>query len=302
MSVDALDYKPYKPMNNTKKLWLVNDGIFPIIYNEERQLINQFLETGLKSSLTLQGEGKFLGVPSLFLRTSMCNLRCLWDNKNGLPNTCDTSYSSFKPERNPMDIDIIARIIRNNIGNAKHLVITGGEPVYQAKGILQLMDSLTDLGLVYTIETNGSVYNEELFKRVQLISFSPKLKSSNPTKEKLDQLGMKLSPILIKQHDIARQRAVDTVRKAVTRCGWNWKTDMQVKFVVTDRSDLDCIKEEFLDKIPHLKPSQIYLMPEGITRADLALKQMWVIEECIKHGYNFAQRLHIEIWGEARSV
>lgn len=62
------------------KINLVNNGIFPIVYDKNGELINEDLDTGFNIAGTLQGEGKLVGTPCLFIRTSGCNIRCWVDN------------------------------------------------------------------------------------------------------------------------------------------------------------------------------------------------------------------------------
>ena len=73
---------------------------------------------------TIQGEGQFIGVPSVFFRTSYCNLRCVW---------CDTPYTSWKPENR--DISVAESVAAISQYACKHVVITGGEPFIQAKEV-----------------------------------------------------------------------------------------------------------------------------------------------------------------------
>src|SRR5437588_2251723 len=67
---------------------------------------------------SVQGEGSLLGVPSVFVRTSGCNLRCSW---------CDTPYTSWHPEGETLST---AEVLQSTLRyGCSHVVITGGEPM-----------------------------------------------------------------------------------------------------------------------------------------------------------------------------
>src|SRR6187401_901216 len=94
---------------------------------------------------SVQGEGELTGVPSVFVRTSGCNLRCTW---------CDTPYASWNPEGQEMSVsEIVAEVLEHP---AQFVVLTGGEPMI-AKGIRELADALHAAGKHITIETAGTV-------------------------------------------------------------------------------------------------------------------------------------------------
>ena len=287
------------------KLNLINNGIFPIIFDENGSFIeNNKLDTKLKVSGTVQGEGMYQGVPSLFIRLSNCNLRCLFTSKDKKHNFCDTSYSSFKPEKNLVEIEKAAAIIRHNIGNMRHLICTGGEPMLQADSLVKLFELIKDLGLKITIETNGTIYNEEIIPYVDLFSISPKLENSIPTKEKLADVNYMLNESLIEQHKNKRYMPGVLSRLIEASLGVvDFKQPkIQLKFVVTCPEDLIEIKEQYLplllDYCNMSEAAQyIYLMPEGITEEELKEKSKWLIEECIKNGFRYCNRLHIEIYG-----
>ena len=79
---------------------------------------------------SVQGEGSLVGVPSVFVRTSGCNLRCTW---------CDTPYASWQPEGTEMSVDEILAIVQRE--PTPYVVVTGGEPMI-AKGMPELLTQL----------------------------------------------------------------------------------------------------------------------------------------------------------------
>jgi len=118
---------------------------------------------------SLQGEGALVGVPSVFVRTSGCNLRCSW---------CDTPYTSWDPQGEEMKLEAILEQVRQH--PARHVVVTGGEPMI-APEIVKLTEMLSPWHI--TIETAGTVFQSV---RCDLMSISPKLSNSNqPEKQRL---------------------------------------------------------------------------------------------------------------------
>src|SRR3954467_15254765 len=94
---------------------------------------------------SLQGEGELTGVPSVFIRTSGCNLRCTW---------CDTKYSSWEPEGENVSVDALVAQVRAY--PVRHVVLPGGEPV-MARELPELARHLHELGYHITIETAGTI-------------------------------------------------------------------------------------------------------------------------------------------------
>src|SRR5678815_1010311 len=115
---------------------------------------------------SLQGEGELTGIPSVFVRTSGCNLRCSW---------CDTKYASWQPEGEQVAIEeIVRRVLQHG---SKHVVLTGGEPMIAAD-IHDLAAQLHREGMHITIETAGTVPPDEI--ACDLASLSPKMSNSTP--------------------------------------------------------------------------------------------------------------------------
>src|SRR3954447_11040297 len=115
---------------------------------------------------SIQGEGTLVGVPSVFVRVSGCNLRCTW---------CDTPYTSWTPEGDATPVAEIVNRVREYRG-AKHVVITGGEPMI-FEPVAALVGRLREDGYHITIETAGTVYQSAA---CDLMSISPKLANSTP--------------------------------------------------------------------------------------------------------------------------
>src|SRR4030095_13061860 len=116
---------------------------------------------------SIQGEGELTGMPSVFVRTSGCNLRCSW---------CDTPYASWNPEGEPRSVAQIAAAVDAH-PQAKHVVLTGGEPMI-AKDMRAPPAETKKAGRHITIETPATVAPEGI--ACDLASLSPKLLNSAP--------------------------------------------------------------------------------------------------------------------------
>jgi 7-carboxy-7-deazaguanine synthase len=216
---------------------------------------------------SVQGEGMLAGVPSVFVRTSGCNLRCTW---------CDTPYTSWQPEGEERSIDWIAEEV-NRYG-AAHVVLTGGEPMI-APGIVELTHRL-DRHI--TIETAGTI---DLELRCDLMSISPKLANSTPQ----DRDGGRWAA----QHE--RLRYQPEVLKRLTG-----RYPYQLKFVVADPADL--VEVRSIVKEIEASKDRVLLMPEGVEPGVLEERGRWLVEICKQEGFRYSPRLHIELWGNRRGV
>jgi 7-carboxy-7-deazaguanine synthase len=215
---------------------------------------------------SIQGEGSLIGVPSVFVRTSGCNLRCSW---------CDTPYTSWQPEGGERTVDEIVNEVRQY--PASHVVVTGGEPMI-APGIVNLTEQLREHRLHITMETAGTVFAPVA---CDLMSISPKLANSTPEGR------------WAAQHDRLRFQP-DVLRNLID--GY----DYQLKFVVAQREDLDEINR-ILEKV-QADRNKVILMPEGIEPSVLRERGIWLAELAKAEGFRFTPRLHVELWGNRRGV
>ena len=221
---------------------------------------------------SIHGEGLLAGVPSIFIRTSGCNLRCHW---------CDTPYASWKPEGPEMSIEEILKKISG--WDCNHIVLTGGEPII-APDLPELATALKKQKKHITIETAGTVLPSSI--PCDLASISPKLSNSTPSPER--------DPAWAKKHEANRLQP-----EVISE--WIRKYPFQLKFVVSSENDLAEIKD-LLSRLPPVPLHQILLMPEGIDVKTLATRSPWLIEICKREGFRFCPRLHIELFGHTRAT
>ncbi|QCW04069.1 7-carboxy-7-deazaguanine synthase QueE [Natrinema pallidum] len=226
---------------------------------------------------SLQGEGTLAGVPSVFVRTSGCNLRCWF---------CDSYHTSWEPTHARMRLaEILAEI---ESYDADHVVLTGGEPLLH-EGSMTLLEALDERGYHTTVETNGTIYRDA---PIDLASVSPKLASSTPTPDR-DPTG---DGEWETRHETDRID-MDALARLVERY------DVQLKFVVTDDGDMPEISELLADlraaaDVP-VSDDDVLLMPEGATRDRLAETRARVAELAMEYGFRYTPRLHVDLWNDA---
>ena len=104
---------------------------------------------------SIQGETSYVGAPTVFVRTTACNLRCTY---------CDTKYSYYEGDMRALE-DLLKEI--DSYG-APHVCVTGGEPLLQ-KEVHELMKILCDKGYKVSLETSGSKSIEHVDPRVKVI-------------------------------------------------------------------------------------------------------------------------------------
>lgn len=218
---------------------------------------------------SIQGEGKLIGVPSIFIRTSYCNLRCVW---------CDTPYTSWEPENKEVSINGILRKIEKY--NCKYVVITGGEPFVQKDELIDLCEELSNLRYHITIETNATIYAPV---KADLISMSPKLRNSLPEPDSK----------YFQMHDKNRIK-IEVIRQFLA------EYDCQVKFVVDIQDDIEEVVK--LEKNVPIPAEKICLMPQARKLTELEDKRLWLVEICMVRNYRYSPRLQIQLWGDKRGI
>jgi 7-carboxy-7-deazaguanine synthase len=195
--------------------------------------------------------------------------------------------------------------------NAPHVVITGGEPSSQ-KNAIALINYIEDFGKRVTIETNGTQFFES---KATLISMSPKLASSSsglkalsdPNYQQQDtnsflntedfEKRARLYSKFLETHESARYN-LESMKKFMEYYG---PDRYQFKFVVNTEEDVQEILSKYIEplKIPN---DNVFLMPQGISHAQLNSRAAWVMEQCRIHGFHYSDRLHIRVYGNKSGV
>ena len=236
---------------------------------------------------SIQGEGKSTGIPSIFIRTSLCNLHCIWCDTDYTWNWVGTRFPHVNDERPEYQKfskkDWIAECAVADVADlaaafpCKNIILTGGEPMLQQAGLLALTQVLRSKSMDYRfeIETNGTLApSPELDAAIDQYNVSPKLENSgNPRKLREKPKAMRF---------------------------FSASPKANFKFVIAEKNDLTEVLE--LIETYAITPEKIWLMPEGTSASALAQRRKWLVEICKKYGFRYSDRLHVQIWGAKKGV
>ena len=244
---------------------------------------------------TIQGEGKFAGNISMFIRFGKCNFKCPgfgveYITPSGTKKcSCDSFHAvdtEFRESWMRFDnaseiIKIVANLISvANLTNKPDIVITGGEPLLQwnEPEFQKLLRFFVESDFRVTIETNASLDIELLEPYQKKLIFSASVKLSNSGESARKRIN---------------QKSLQNIANA--------NRESYLKFVV-DQNSLD-VSESEIDEICKIVPNMdIYLMPKGDNATELDKNAIATVELALKKGYKYTDRLHIRIWGNKRGV
>ncbi len=231
---------------------------------------------------SIQGEGRFAGIPSIFLRLSTCNLKCSW---------CDTKYTwdwenyDINKEIKEFRIEEVIEKI-HGFSDTNHIVITGGEPLLQQDKLVLLLTSLKEKrkegdniskNYYIEIETNGTVTPlKEMIILVDNWNISPKTSNSdNKT------LGINLEGYYKKS--------------------LSFYVDLKNAFFKFVIDKLDDMKEiELMIQKYSLPKERVILMPQAINKEKLLEKTVWINEYAKRNNFIFSSRMQVLLWNNQR--
>ncbi|PAF41775.1 7-carboxy-7-deazaguanine synthase QueE [Helicobacter sp. 11S02596-1] len=239
---------------------------------------------------SLQGEGEFIGTPSVFLRLGGCNLSCAgFGIKSQLDTAeflgCDSIYAanfSYAKEWESFanSTTLIEKMTSFSPGKFD-VIITGGEPSLHFKNpiLLEVIAYFLERNHRVCVESNASVpfgFNE-LLRRLYF-TLSVKLSNSG------EPLKKRIKPEVI-------QSIIDNAPHVVFKFVLNAK-------MCQDGRALEEIRD-LLSKLK-LKGNKIFLMPQGVNEEELNENIQAILPLCLREGFCLSDRLHIRIWGDKR--
>lgn len=243
---------------------------------------------------SIQGEGKYVGTPSLFFRFGGCNMKCegfgcMEQSNDGVEVVgCDTVYAVNKEHfsHNWHAINAASELLdilqEYTLPNAVDIVLTGGEPLIYANDpiFISFLEALVALGHRITFETNGSLGVD--FERYGVY------------KECVFALSVKLAN--------SGEPFAKRVRGEIIASLASNAKDAFFKFSI-DAPSINAALEEEIDNIAAFAPkTQLYCMPLGGDKKSVESNTEPLIEFCKRKGYNFSDRLHIRIWDKNKGV
>lgn len=219
---------------------------------------------------TVQGEGPHVGRVCTFVRLYGCNLHCRW---------CDTPYTWDTRGRNGVAFprvdnsetwpvaEVVARVLDVAV---PLVVVSGGEPLLQWRGVHALADALADEGVETHVETNGTLFPTEGDDSIAHYSVSPKLSSAD-----------------------AGRPATDDVLHA-------WATHPRAVFKIVCATPDDVAEAVSLFNRVQVPYHARWIMPEGRTTDDVDRSLRAVIDAALLVRCNVSPRLHVTLWGSER--
>ncbi len=232
---------------------------------------------------SLQGEGRYAGSHSVFVRLGGCNLVCPGFGAGG----CDSYYavnSKYKDSWSRIDgKTAIAEHKKMMKFSHAHTVITGGEPTlwFGNLDFMEFAKYLYDGGHRVTVETNATKEIDFSFEPYRSFVYALSVKLSNSKEPEERRINMQALKNFIAESDYFFKFVLDS---DLIKSG---RAKQEIEGILTPLG---------------VSPEAVYCMPLGGDRAGLAENARDVFEFCLDNGYSYSDRLHIRIFDKKKGV
>lgn len=234
---------------------------------------------------TIEGEGEYVGQPSVFMRLAMCNLRCPGFQSEASPHGCD-SFISWSVKNKMTFAETFQLMEKDNyiehLRNRAIFKITGGEPLISQKQLLKFIEAFVERYKFLPridFETNATLQPDERWVTEFGATFttSPKLTTNGDPEEKT------YKPDVLK---------------------WHVNHNSGFKFVISSSEDIEEIWKKYVDDYEGINvPLQrIWFMPCSGSRAEHIERAQAVVEYAKAMHVNFSPRLHLLVFDKALKV
>ena len=217
---------------------------------------------------SLQGEGKYIGYPTLFIRLSGCTR-----NIETCPFECDTLYALDIKKGKDIKIEEIKKdIIQYSKNRVNYITITGGEPLLQIKNLRELIKRVREerCNIFFMLESNGDLIKDIEYIRDNLhhyfyyISISPK------------------------EREVA-ERVYNILKYYKSNIG-------EINYDIKVVTDLDNIGVDMIEYASELMPLTTF----SIEKDKEIQRKVW--EYCSKNKIRFSPRIQIDVWGKRKGI
>ena len=234
---------------------------------------------------SIQGEGRYIGMPSVFLRFGGCNLRCPGFGTHDIDGEsvegCDTLRAvdkrrfgrDWKPMERATDLIAVVQRYLEPLDYRPHVVLTGGEPMLYCEdpAFYGLVGWLVREGFVVTVETNATIAPDfDRYRAYEGVTFAMAVKLANsgePTGKRIKMAAV--MALAVRGRDSFFKFTLDPA-------------------VTTNAGEIREITEGF--------DNEIFCMPLGDGIEELQKNALLVAEFCLEHGYRYSDRLHVRLW------
>lgn len=270
--------------------------IHPISYDSKGKYMDN---TKYEIPGEIISSGKLAGKYCINVYLYGCNLNCAWYctklNKGILCHNHEISYPDlYTKHKGNYSIENVISILIANTKDIKNICFTGGEPLLQSNELKVIIKRLKkiDNKLFFILETNGTLYDDELISLCNFIRISPKLNNSVPYKLNLLESEIKFNEAIRLKHEGTRKN-LRCLQSYITNRLIRKFYDFEFNFIISNLSDINEIENEYLKYLKGYLENDIYLSILGNDIDIIKYYYSILRNDLIKLPYKLSQNLKL---------